>query len=196
MNRGVFFKEAKPLFGSYAQSQVDGIDAILDAFEYEGIADKKYQAYILATVFHETGKAMQPIKEMGGRSYFMRMYDVSGSRPKMARDNGNVNVGDGAKYYGRGFVQLTWYNNYLRAGRKLGIDLIGSPDLALQPDVSAKILCVGMIEGWFTGKRLVDYLGGIRADWVNARRIINGTDKAEQIARYALKFYDALIKAV
>lgn len=195
MNRDVFFKEAKPLFGSYSQSQVDGISALLDAFEYEGVADKKYQAYMLATTFHETDRTMQPIKELGGRSYFMKMYDVSGSRPKMARDNGNVNVGDGAKYYGRGFVQLTWHNNYLRAGRKLGIDLVGSPDLALQPDVAAKILCAGMIEGWFTGKRLVDYLGGMRTDWVNARRIINGTDKAEPIARYALKFYDALIKA-
>lgn len=195
MNRDVFFKEVKPLFGSFSQSQVDGLNSLLDAFKKRGVDNIKHQAYMLATTYHETAKTMQPIKEHGGKAYFMRMYDVTGSRPSLARANGNTAVGDGAKYYGRGYVQLTWKNNYKRAGVYLGVDLVANPDLALVPEYAAQIMCIGMMDGWFTGKKLGDYFTAQKTDWVNARRIINGTDKADTIAGYARAFYSALVGA-
>jgi putative chitinase len=95
-------------------------------------------------------------------------------------------------YYGRGYVQLTWLSNYRAAGRKLGLDLVGNPALALEPGPAAQILVRGMVEGWFTGKKLSAYFTPMAADPTNARRIINGTDKAALIAGYHGKFLFAL----
>ena len=67
-----------------------------------------------------------------------------------------------------------------------------TPALAMRPDVAAAILFYGMVEGWFTGKKLADYFGPGRNDPVGARRIINGTDKAATIAGYHATFVDAL----
>lgn len=189
-----FFNKIKvSLFGGkFTQSQVSGITSILDALKLYGITDKAQMSYCLATAYHETGRTMQPIKEYGGVSYLNKMYDITGSRPGLARANGNVRRGDGIKYCGRGYVQLTWYNNYLRAGNKLGIDLVNNPDLAMNPTYAAQIMCIGMIEGWFTGKKLSNYLGPNMCNWVEARRIINGLDKANTIAGYAKMFHNAL----
>jgi putative chitinase len=173
--------------------EVDGCNAILKAMEG---APLSHTAYALATSFHETASTMQPIKEYGGEKYFHRMYDVSGARPQLCIANGNNCAGDGAKYFGRGYVQLTWKNNYKRAGDKCGVDLVARPDLALRPDIAATILRKGMDEGWFTGKRLADYLPSkgpaTRTQFTAARRIINGTDRAAQIAEHAIKFQIAL----
>jgi putative chitinase len=94
---------------------------------------------------------------------------------------------------------LTGRANYLKAGTRLGIDLVGNPDLALDPKVAVQILFVGMIDGWFTGKGLSDYLDGIDEsdaedlrEFTNSRRIINGVDKQVEIAKIALKFEAAL----
>lgn len=194
MNRAKFFESVKKsLFGGrLTQNQVVGIDALLDAFDVAGVNDDDFIVYMLATAFHETNATMQPIREIGGKAYFMRMYDVSGSRPKMARDNGNVNVGDGAKFYGRGYVQLTWFANYLRAGRAIGLDLVNNPDLALNADVAAKIMIAGMANGWFTGRKLSDYKTAGGFDYINARRIINGSDRAQLVAGYARKVLAAI----
>ena len=89
-------------------------------------------------------------------------------------------------FYGRGFVQLTWRNNYAKAGAKVGADLVTQPDLATQPETAAKIIACGMAEG------LADYITDSRCDYVAARRIVNGTDKADLIAGYARIFETAL----
>lgn len=174
--------------------EVDGCNAILKAMEGCPLA---YTAYALATAFHETASTMQPIREYGGPTYFTRMYDVTGARSQMAVANGNTCAGDGPKYCGRGYVQLTWKNNYARAGRECGADLVAYPDNAMRPDIAAKIMRRGMEAGWFTGKKLSDYLpaksGGSRAQFTAARRIINGTDRAAQIADHAIKFQAALV---
>jgi len=157
-----------------------------------------YTAYALATAYHETAATMQPIKEYGGRSYFMNNYDVTGKNPDRARKYGNTAVGDGARYFGRGYVQLTWKLNYAKAEKELGYKLVSNPDLALDPKVAAAIMVRGMQEGWFTGKKLAHYFDcplATRAQFAQARKIINGTDKAELIAGYALKFQDALAAA-
>lgn len=175
------------------QDEVSGSETILEAMAGAPIA---YCAYALATAWHETAHTMRPIEEMGGQRYLTRMYDVNGDRPTLARKMGNVNPGDGALFAGRGFVQLTWRSNYRKASEKTGYPLEGNPDLAMRPDIAAQIMRCGMEGGWFTGKAFKHYLpahGPASAgDFLSARRIINGTDKAELIAGYALKFQEAL----
>jgi putative chitinase len=193
-NPAAFFDNMRAgLLGpTLSATEVDGCNAILEAMEGMPLA---WTAYALATSYHETASTMQPIKEYGGQTYFSRMYDVSGARPKMAIANGNTCAGDGPKYCGRGYVQLTWKNNYAKAGQRCGVDLVQYPDKAMQADVAAKILRHGMNEGWFTGKKFADYIPQKRAErlhFTNARRIINGTDKAAQIADHAMKFQAAL----
>lgn len=179
--------------GKLSQSQVDGINFILEAVKD---MPKAWKAYALATAYHETAATMMPISELGGTGYFTRMYDITGTRPKLARDNGNTSVGDGIKYHGRGYVQLTWKNNYVKAGKKLGIDLVNNPDLAKNPANAAKILYHGMTEGWFTGLSLANFVPSNRdatkPEFRLARKIINGLDKADQIADKALIFQSAL----
>ncbi|GAA0247112.1 hypothetical protein LNAOJCKE_0427 [Methylorubrum aminovorans] len=157
-----------------SQSHVDGLNHLLDTWESAyGAYPRAYLAYALATTFHETARTMRPIEEYGkgkGRKYGVAV-------------NGRV-------YYGRGYVQLTWDYNYKKAGSKLSVDLLNKPELALDPVIAAKIMYAGMIEGWFTGKKLSDYID--RSDAVGARRIINGTDKAALIAGYHARFLAAL----
>lgn len=174
-------------------TEVDGCNAVLKAMEG---APLSWTAYALATAYHETASTMLPIREYGGAPYFTRMYDVGGARPKLAIANGNTCAGDGPKYCGRGYVQLTWKNNYARAAKECGVDLVANPDHAMRPDIAAKIMRQGMERGWFTGKSFASYLPrsghADRQAFTNARRIINGTDKASQIADHALKFQAAL----
>ena len=85
-------------------------------------------------------------------------------------------------------MQLTWYENYERMGRILGIPLLEHPELALDTEISAKILVVGMTKGLFTGKKLADYFNSEKEDWINARRIVNGLDRASDIANHSKKF--------
>jgi putative chitinase len=176
--------------------EVQGCDAIMDAMAG---APLSHCAYALATAYHETAHEMQPIKEYGGPKYFTKMYDITGVRPKLAWANGNVNPGDGVKYCGRGYVQLTWRNNYRRLGEFIGQPLEGNPDMAMRPDIAARIMREGMDRGLFTGKRFTDYLPPSRLATANsyrdARRIINGMDKAALIAGYAVQFQEALDKA-
>lgn len=97
-------------------------------------------------------------------------------------------------YYGRGFVQLTWAENYRNMGKRLGVDLYRNPDLALDRKIAARILIVGMIEGIFTGKKLSDYLNDRTTDYGNARRIINLLDRAAEFADFA-ELYERAIRA-
>lgn len=153
-----------------------------------------WAAYCLATAAHETAFTMQPIKERGGAGYFTRMYDIQGERPAKARELGNLQPGDGARYCGRGYVQLTGRANYAKASDKVGVDFVSDPDLVMQPEYAAAVMKRGMQEGWFTGKSLATYLPAV-ADihqFANCRRVINGLDRAVEIAGYALEFQAAL----
>jgi len=198
MNRKEFYTSLrKSIFKKgLGKKQVAGMEFILDQWGETGFMDTRWLAYALATTLHETARTMQPIKERGGHSYFMRMYDKSGARPHVAKRLGNTVVGDGAKFAGRGFVQLTGRTNYTRASRILGIDFLRSPAKVMEPNNAAFIMFQGMKDGWFTGKGFASYLSGNTTDYVNARRIINGTDKAEKIAGYAEDFERAISAAV
>lgn len=180
IDRKKFFDAIRrsPFPGALQPGQVEGITLILNEWEKRRLTDLRHLAYMLATTKWETANTMQPIREYGrgeGKRYGVPV-------------NGKV-------YYGRGFVQLTWEFNYKRMGELIGIDLINYPDRAMDPAIATKILFEGMIRGTFTGKKLADYFGSGVSDWTNARRIINGTDKAEQIADIARKFYSAMLAA-
>jgi hypothetical protein len=133
-------------------------------------------AYILATAYWETARTMKPVVE----AYWLS----EAWRKKNLRYY---------PYHGRGFVQLTWKANYIKAGKELGIDFVANPDELLDADNSAKILVVGSMEGWFTGKKVPDYVTLKKSDFVGARRVINGTDKKREIAKIA-KQYDKALK--
>lgn len=177
INREHFFKSVIANFGHLDQSQVDGFNAMLAAWDAKGLKDLRYLAYMLATAWHETAKRMQAIKEYGsghGHSY------------------GAIDPITGHAYYGRGLVQLTWADNYKKMGKILGIELYENPDLALDLGIAIKIMFEGMIRGIFTGKSLENYFNEKTDDPVGARHIINGSDKASLIAGYHAKFLDAL----
>lgn len=132
-------------------------------------------AYVLATAYHESAHTMKPIAEMGSQAYLhSRRY---------------------WPYVGRGYVQLTWDYNYKKASSKLGVDFMAHPELLMQAQYAVPILVEGMKEGWFTGKKLSDYMDLQHSDFVNARREINGMDKASLIASYAVQ-YDNDLKAI
>lgn len=170
--------------------QVSGIDAILAAMENR-ITNAVQMAYVLATAYHETGRRMIALREGFARSDTEARKIVK----RMGYKYATPDPVTGHVYYGRGHVQLTWADNYKRMGARIGVDLYRNPDLALDVENSAKILVDGMEFGLFTGKGLGDYFFGDKNDPVNARRIINGVDKAEMIAGYHDKFLAALKQA-
>jgi putative chitinase len=189
-NSAAFFTEVRKVTGRLDQRQVDSINLILQSATHWSTA---WMAYALATTWHEC--RFRPIKEQGGNAYLQRMYDIRGARPWLAERMGNVNPGDGIRFAGRGFVQLTWRSNYRNAGRALGVDLEGNPDLALEPNVAARVLVWGMEGGHFTGHSLSRHLPrelGTIQQFIEARRIINGTDRAADIAEFAADFQTAL----
>lgn len=149
-------------------------------------------AYLLATAYHETAHTMKPINERGGNKYFFRMYDPQGSRPKVAKRLGNTRPGDGVAYRGRGYVQITGRANYRKAGEKVGVNLLLTPERALEPEIAAEFLVAGTMEGWWTGKKLTSYITLKKSNFYNARRTVNGLDKAQHIAEIA-KEYDKLL---
>ncbi|WP_184544717.1 hypothetical protein [Mucilaginibacter sp. FT3.2] len=184
----------RPMFGGHLlQSQIDGIETILKAIDDTGITDQRKAAYVLGTVFHECAKTMEPISEFGkgaGHDY--------GKKLKMGGGPGHriPYTTPDKLYYGRGYVQLTWYENYQSMGNLLQIALLENPELALEPQTAARIMIKGMTGGLFTGVGLGKYFTATKADWINARKIINGLDMATAIAGYAQTFYKGLVTPV
>lgn len=191
MDRGKFYDEIRPLFGGVlAQSQVDAFETIFNSFPTD--VSIYQMAYAFATVFHETARTMEPITEYGSNSYFNK-YEPG---TPIGDSLGNTEPGDGAKYKGRGYVMITGRSNYQRATDELGVDFINNPELACDPVHARAIMKRGCWEGWFTGKKFQDYIYGVNKDYYNARRVINGTDRAGDIASYADTFERALEAAI
>jgi predicted chitinase len=139
------------------------------------------KAYVLATVEHETAGKFQPVVE----SFWVD-------------DPVKYNRKHHPEYfpwYGRGYIQLTWERNYRKYAELLHIDLVGQPDLALEPAVARFILVHGFKHGTFTGHKLEDYVRKHRTWFKNARRCVNGTDKASHIAGVADRWVTRLCTA-
>lgn len=167
MDRTAFFASVRrSLFGGrLTEGQVEGLNRILDyrASKWPAMIDEEL-AYLLATAYHETGRAMQPIPEGGGEKYLK-------SKPYYP-------------WYGRGLVQITWRRNYLKWG-------ITTPDDALEWNTALRVIFEGMIFGTFTGRKLADHISAAGQDYRAARAIVNGNDRAREIADYAEAFLEA-----
>ena len=174
------FLEGKALKRNLSPQQIGNINLLFQTCLNQGVTDLRQVAYVLATVHWETARLFSPIDEFGkgkGKPYGI-------PHPKT-----------GKTYYGRGFVQITWYDNYSRfdnilkqAGFK-NVDLVNKPEQANDPEISAFLTVYGMRKGRFTGRRLADYFSDTLEDWYNARRIINGVDKAVIIKDIAIQNY-------
>ncbi len=170
-------------FGSLPTFQSEPLDTILMTCLDNGILHPKQQAYVLATAYHESDrfKAKEEYGKGKGRDYADPILLIRGKYKG---------------YWGRGWVQLTWLSNYAKFSARLTkvigkeIDLVNDPEMITRDDsINAYILVVGMKDGMFTGKSLDDYLGD---DYYNARRIVNGTMHATEVAAAAVKFEQAL----
>lgn len=170
--------------GALEQIHVDGQSVILAVWEYQGggtpMDDIRWLAYMLATTYHETAARMWPITEYGSDTYLQSK--------------------EYYPYIGRGFVQLTWKDNYQKASQILSLyddrDLVDHPELALDSLIATRCLFRGMAEGWFTGRKLGHYFDEETDDPINARQIINGNDDDTLIAGHYDKFLIALSDAI
>jgi hypothetical protein len=181
MRNDIWIGAAEEAWQKLGSVQRDSVEQILRAFREYGDGDYRKLVYILATAWHES--KLKPVRERraGSSQTWLRQlqdrYWPSG-------------------YYGRGFVQLTWKSNYQKMSSFLGIDLVGSPDLALEPRYAADILVYGMINGEFTRRALSRYINLVQTDYYNARRVVNGTDRAGLIRDYAVLLQAQIRKAV
>ena len=198
INHTRFFDGYRNAYGKLKQSTVTGIELLgrqmeADAASFE---DLRWAAYMFATVKHECADTWSPILERGPRTYFNR-YEAG---TKKGRDLGNTEQGDGWRYRGRGYVQITGRGNYKRLSDALKLpdaeNLVDHPDNALIPAVAYRIMSFGMINGLFTRKKLGDYITKDACDYKNARRIINGVDRAELIKSYAETFEGILRNSI
>lgn len=175
IDKKIFFHEYRKhldIDGKLTQKEVNAIDIFLDMVNerINKISINEW-AYIFATTFHETAFTFEPVEEAfkfsdNWRRKNLRYYP----------------------YHGRGYVQLTWKNNYQKFGRLLGIDLVKKPELAFNTKYAFEILFIGCKDGLFTGVAMQKFIVDGVPDFVKMRRVVNGNDKAEVIADYAIEF--------
>lgn len=189
INRAKTYENIKKNFSlkSLSQKQVEGFEAIFNEFENRNIIDLRMLSYILATIWHEVNKTMQPIEEYGkgkGLKYGKRVwYD------------GRIYTDVPHIYYGRGLTQNTWRDIYekLKKANSKGWDFVNNPELLLEMEQSVWATFHAMTTGLYTGRKLSQYFNDKVIDPIGARKIINGTDKAELIAGYYSKFLKSIV---
>jgi putative chitinase len=217
-DRTKFFDGYRDAFSKLSQQQVRGLERLLTCIEADPfIKDVRWAAYMLATVKRETASTYQPIHEYGGKNYFIKRY---GGQTRKGKELGNDTPEEGYFYAGKGDVQLTGEANYEKAeaairreypqvvadferrtGRMFDLTVGDQPNDELDtqnvmdPVISYVVMSYGMRTGMFTGHTLARHIKGTKADYEEARRIINGTDHAEEIAADAVKFEGVLRKA-
>lgn len=192
------FKHIREKLGRLTQKQVDGINRYVDAMHEDKGITYAQAAYILATVWHETAREMEPIEEYGkgkGRPYGTWYKNSKGEQYSFKngkRDSVYLYSEYPHLYYGRGDTQNTWYDNYEKLSKVFNVDFLNQPELLLTEEWSTKVTIYSMKNGLYTGRKLSDYIYQSKKDYINARRIVNGTDRAKLIAEYAADFEYAL----
>ena len=161
-------------------------------------------AYVLATAWHESAYTMKPVRETlaktdaGAKAALTKAWKA-GKLPQVKADYWS------GGYYGRGYPQVTHAENYARASKVVGVDLLKYPDRMMEPTIAVAVMLDGMVKGWFRkGHTLARYITRDKSDFYNARDIINGDKKRKPkgetrtmgtiIAGYAER-YDAMLKA-
>ena len=208
VDRDFFFKKINPelshaaAFGKTARHDIPQLttehyNELFDAWDTDAtLTDLRWLAYMLGTAYHETGFVVRPIRETGrdDEATVIRLLEQAYAKGRIKKRYW-LREANGQSYYGRGFVQLTWAANYKRVSEAIGLRtaLYDHADMALDRPPSVKILIRGMIEGLYTpGQTLPKYFSTLKEDWVTARKIVNGLDKADQIADYAKTYRSAL----
>jgi putative chitinase len=196
-DRKQFFDSYRMRFGPLTQTLTEALEFLISKIEQdarfgETEVDRRQLGYCLATFKWETAHSMRPIDEFGSDARFNRLY---GPQTKVGKILGNTKAGDGALFHGRGYVQLTGRRNYAKAKKLTGVDLLSDPDAAKEPSLAYQIAVQGMIDGWFTGKKLSQFIKDGVTDYENARTIINGHDKAQTIADIARRFSEVLLES-
>lgn len=192
-NRAQFYQNYRRLFeNKLDQGQVSGMEATLNY--HQGIyPNEPGLPYVLATFYHETGRTMLPVREGFAKSneqairIVTRMYEQG----RISKNYALPDPETGQSYYGRGLCQTTWKHNYRKLGNIIFHDpelFVKNPDLLLDLNTSVETSIEAMYRGLYTGKKISDYITQDKKDYYNARRIVNGLDKASLIAGYAVKF--------
>jgi len=132
------------------------VETMLDG---RGIYSPMCAVAAISTIAVETG-TFCPIKERGGPAYLTNLYENR-------KDLGNDQPGDGVKFRGRGYIQITGRADYAHFGSECEVDLISNPDLALDPSVSAAILAL-----YFEERQIGEYAD--QQNWEMVRRRVNG----------------------
>ena len=200
IDRQKFFDAYRKEFGKLNQSQTEGLDQFLGFIEADKeMCDVRWVAYVLATVYVECSKppaVWKPIPENDkGRSQKTHFVKRTGKREVWYGTPKTIKC-DGVEYtqvfYGRGYVQLTHGDTYLKVSQLLGYgcEFVKNPDRVLEPEISYKILsyCMRNGEAYANGHKLSDYFNEKKTDYLRARAIINGTNRRREIAGYAKKF--------
>ena len=212
-NRKIFFREFKEKFlgnNALTQELVDACDDFLTFMESDKVVTSEaHRAYMLGTAWHETAHTLRPIRELGGKNYFIKHYWLN---VKVRNQLGNKSEYDAWARSGRGFVQVTGLGNDTKLtvalpkfykelvedfenkeGKKF--DLVKNPEQALNPEIAYAIMSYGMATGLFTGKSMKNYISDnpTISQLEEARRVVNGTDKKAIIAKYAMAFYRILV---
>ena len=164
----------------------------------KAMTDVRLVAYTLATIKWETANSFKPTAETGSDEELEKRY---GPATDIGRRLGNTEAGDGARYKGRGYLQLTGRGNYSRVNEWLGLagtdsDVVKQPERVMDPEIAYRVAGAMMSQGLVTGRKLADFINNQNTDYTNARKIINGLNHAEEIANSAKKFEQILRESV
>ena len=163
-----------------AANRATSAPAIIQAARDRGLSHAQI-AYVLATAEHESD-SFKTLEEYAEGDQYEERADLGNNRP-----------GDGVRFKGRGYVQLTGRLNYARYSDITGLDLIKFPSILMnRAALSVFVIVDGMMHGVYTGQRLDKFVNGRKQDFFNARQVVNGHDRAEKIAAQADEWMNKL----